>query len=327
MSRLPENQAGLEAGLDVHRFRLTSRWRIGAMLIVPVKRVLRRLMYQVLARQAEFNAAATHELDRLGSEVAALCDEQERSIDDLSEVTQELKRTVEALDQRAEPSISLELPLDRFRGDREVIKERQRMYIDFFAGQQNVVDLGCGRGEFLELLREAGIAARGVDLDRELVAACAARKLSAERGDALSYLAGVLPGSLGGVFAAQLIEHLPVGEVARLVALASTRLRPGGTLVLETVNPLCFSSLARFWLDPTHVRPLYPELMQWLAEREGFVEVEIFRSAPVDSSIPVPPLEGVKDAGDLAEFNAGIARLNWEMYGPQDFALIARRPQ
>jgi O-antigen chain-terminating methyltransferase len=233
---------------------------------------------------------------------------------------------VDALEHRLLPGKDLELPLDRFRGSEEVIAERQRPYVSYFAGQSDVIDLGCGRGEFLELLREAGVPARGVDLDSGLLSACSARGLDVERAEAVSYLSGCLPDTLGGIFAAQLIEHLPLGDVARLIALASTRLRPGGVLLLETVNPLCFSGLAGFWLDPSHLRPIHPELLRWIAEREQLAGVEIIPAVPADDRLAIPPLAEVADS-NLDQFNAGIDRVNETLFGAQAYALLARRAQ
>jgi O-antigen chain-terminating methyltransferase len=111
-----------------------------------------------------------------------------------------------------------------------------------------------------------------------------------------------------------------------MVALASTRLRPGGVLVLETVNPLCFTSLSSFWLDPTHVRPLHPALLLWLAEREGLGGLEIVEATRADPALTIPALDGIRH-GNLEQFNEGIERVNETLFGAQDYALVARRPE
>jgi SAM-dependent methyltransferase len=308
---------------------------MGGVLVTGLKRTLRRLLHPGLARPVQFNAAAVRRLEALQTDLAKLQAEQEslrRAESELfselviqQELARQIEPRLEALEHRSHTPEQIELPLERFRGSESVIRERQRVYVPLFAGQSEVVDLGCGRGEFLDLLREAGIPASGVEYDAELVARCRAEGLDVVQDDALSFLARSQPESLGGIFAAQLIEHLAVGDVARLLALASTRLRPGAAIVLETVNPLNFTSLADFWLDPTHQRPLHPELMRWLAERQGFVDVRITTSIR-DADRAVPPLRLAADqALNLEEFNAGITRINDALFGDFAYALVAQR--
>ncbi|HYX22677.1 MAG TPA: class I SAM-dependent methyltransferase, partial [Thermoanaerobaculia bacterium] len=150
-----------------------------------------------------------------------------------------------------------------YRGTEEEIRERIAAYRPFLqdlpAGAP-VLDLGCGRGEALALLREWGLAGRGVDASARMVELCRERGVEAEVGDLFAVLAGVEEGSLGGVVSFHVIEHLPPEAVDRLVRLAFRALAPGGVLILETPNPLSLVVAARnFWLDPTHRRPVHPE--------------------------------------------------------------------
>jgi SAM-dependent methyltransferase len=220
----------------------------------------------------------------------------------------------------------VKLPLDRFRGSEAEVRVRQSQYVSVFAGQRDVIDLGCGRGEFLDLLRDAGIEARGVDIDAELVRRCRDRDLAVDQADALSFLADSTPASFGGIFAAQLIEHLPTIDVARLIALAGTRLRGGGVLVLETVNPQCLTGLTSFWIDPTHRQPVHPELLCWLFEQHGFARPRVVTSVPSDASLAVPPLRYTPGDADIEAFNAGIQRVNQALFGGQAYAVVAHRP-
>ena len=138
-----------------------------------------------------------------------------------------------------------------------------------FAGATDVLDVGCGRGEFLELLRAAGITARGLDLNHEMVEASRARGLEVAEGDALSYVERLPDDSLGGLFAAQVVEHLEPVYLAKLLEAASHKIRPGGTIVLETINPACWVAFFESYLrDLTHVRPLHPETLQTPAALE-----------------------------------------------------------
>jgi O-antigen chain-terminating methyltransferase len=170
---------------------------------------------------------------------------------------------------------------ERFRGSRESVRERLRVYVPRFAGCRAVLDLGCGRGEFLELMQEAGIPARGIDAHEEAVALCRERGLEAARAEIFSYLGGVAEASLDGIFCAQVVEHLPPARLPELVRLAASRLQRGGVLVVETPNPespAIFST--HFYLDPTHQRPVPSALMVFYLEEAGFGRIEVDRQGP-----------------------------------------------
>jgi SAM-dependent methyltransferase len=216
---------------------------------------------------------------------------------------------------------------ERFRGNEADIKGRQRAYVEFFQGSDLVLDVGCGRGEFLELLREAGIKGKGVDLDLDMVLLCQEKELDVIREDAFAYLESLPDASLGGLFAAQVVEHLEPSRIIELVNLCHRKLRSGGVLILETPNPVCLMVFATtFYMDFSHIRPVHPEAMRFLFESVGFEEVQARFSAPVEPSMRIPPLsDGVAGAHTVAEFNRGIERLNELLYGCQDYAVIGRK--
>ncbi len=163
-----------------------------------------------------------------------------------------------------------------FRGPEEMIRERQRVYLPLLGESGPVLDAGCGRGEFLDLAREAGIEARGVDLDPGMVERCREKGHEVERADLLEALEAAAPDSLGAVFSAQVIEHLEADDLQRLLELSASRLRPGGRLIVETVNPHCAQALKAFWVDPTHQRPLFPEAVLALCQLAGFAAANAF---------------------------------------------------
>ena len=213
---------------------------------------------------------------------------------------------------------------ERFRGNEEDIKARQRSYAQYFDGRENVLDIGCGRGEFLELLRERGIKARGVDLDLDMVLLCRDKGLDVAQGDAFADLAALPDDSVGGVFAAQLVEHLHPRRVIELVKLCHRKLAPGGVLLLETPNPTCLMVFAdSFYRDPSHQQPIHPDTMHFLFEATGFHPIDVRFSAPVDVSLRIPLLEvpGV----NLDRFNQGIEHLNSLLFGFQDYAVVGRK--
>ena len=163
-----------------------------------------------------------------------------------------------------------------FRGPEQLIRERQRVYVDLISDVGPVVDLGCGRGEMLEMLLDAGVDAHGVDQDSGMVARCREKGLMVTEDDLISFLKKVPKRSLGCVFSAQVVEHLGSHRLENLLRLSASRLRPGGLFVAETVNPHSARALKAFWVDPTHKRPLFPETMLALCELAGFSTGDVF---------------------------------------------------
>jgi len=216
---------------------------------------------------------------------------------------------------------------NRFRGSVEEIRARLASYASLFAGLGPVVDLGCGRGEFLETLREKGIEARGVEGNVHLARECRLKGLEVTRGDLLAFLRAEPDGSLGGVFAAQVAEHLPPAVLEQVLREAHRVLRPGGLLVLETVNPRSVVGFLEVYnRDLTHQRPLHPDTLSFLAAACGFTDTRIELRSPVD---PAARLQAVPAVGlpprAAAALNENIERLNGLLYGPQEYALLARR--
>jgi SAM-dependent methyltransferase len=220
---------------------------------------------------------------------------------------------------------------DRFRGPRDEIRRRQADYVPEFAGARDVLDAGCGRGEFLDLLREAGITARGLDLNHEMVEVCRARGLAAEEIDILQFLQTTTDGSLGGLFAAQVIEHLEPDYLLRTLEAAFHALRPGSRIVLETINPACWTAFFESYIrDLTHVRPIHPETLQYLLTASGFQQVEIRYRSPLPSSERLQHVaiaEGtpavLREAFETLNENA--ERLNRRLFSSMDYAAVAVR--
>jgi SAM-dependent methyltransferase len=216
---------------------------------------------------------------------------------------------------------------NRFRGSREELRRRQADYVELLRGHAPVVDLGCGRGELLDLLRAAGIAARGVEASARAVQECRARGLDVAHGDLVDYLEQQAPGACGAVFAAQVAEHLEPARLQALLAAAHRGLAQDGLLVLETVNVAsAFAYLDVFVRDLTHERPLHPETLRFMAAAAGFSDARIELRSPVpdDVKLHLVPTGGLPPPVVKA-LNENVVRLNALLFAPLDYALVARR--
>jgi O-antigen chain-terminating methyltransferase len=211
---------------------------------------------------------------------------------------------------------------DLYRGDEADIRARQSEYLEYFRGQQDVVDIGCGRGEFLELLRENQISARGIELGLDQFLICKEKGLDVVQSDLFTFLESLPDESLGGLFSAQVIEHMTASDQLRYVSLAFQKTKPGAPVIFETINAQCVYAVVRnFFLDPTHVRPVHPETLKFAMESMGFKKVELKFSGPV-SDKQIPQLAGNENGPHLEAFNRAINELNNLIYGYQDYAAI-----
>jgi SAM-dependent methyltransferase len=216
---------------------------------------------------------------------------------------------------------------DHFRGSQDDIRGRVAEYLPIFRGVQNVVDLGCGRGEFLALLRENGIDGRGVDINEAMVEVCRSQGFDVTRTDALSYLEAQPDGSIGGLFAAQVVEHLEPQYLNALLDVAFGKLRPGAPIVLETINPACwFAFFESYIRDITHVRPLHPDTLKFLLIASGFQHVDIRYRSPYPEHDKLQPIGPNGSLGDVVEtLNANVERINRLLFTWLDYAAIGRR--
>jgi len=201
---------------------------------------------------------------------------------------------------------------ERFRGSEDYVKKGQQFYLPYFTGRREVLDIGCGRGEFLELMREAGVPARGIDLSRESVDLCRQKGFEAEAADLFRYLADLPEASLDGIFSAQVVEHLPPERLPDMIRLAASRLERDGVLAIETPNPECLAIFAtHFYLDPTHTRPVPHALLSFYMEEYGLGGIEVHRLSPAIESMPA--LAGLPE--DFRE----------AFFGGLDYAILGRK--
>jgi len=201
---------------------------------------------------------------------------------------------------------------ERFRGDEQTVKNGQRFYVERFAGKRAVVDIGCGRGEFLELMRDGGIPATGIDLNAEQVALCREKGLEARTADLFAYLEELPEGSLDGIFCAHLVEHLAPARLPGMIRLCASRLARGGVMAIETPNPECLAIFSTyFYLDPTHVRPVPRQLVEYYFAESGMGVTEFRTLSPAVGTIPA-----------LASLPEDVREA---LFGGLDYAIVGRK--
>ena len=298
-----------------------------------VKRFLRKLMRwyvePLAADQRVFNDSVLKLVDALSERAdasAAAREQAERLVRELEERLARLERRgpasggvpapVTVAAQPAAASVPDYFAFEsRMRGSVDSIRERQRLYVDVLRDAAPVLDAGCGRGELLGLLREAGVEARGIDADSDMVAYARGDGLEVEQADLVEYLQRAADGSLGAIFMGQVVEHLPAPTLVQTFQLAAAKLRPGGLLVAETINPLSPLALRNYFADLTHAQPLVPETLELLARQSGFAETEI--------RVLNEPAERLTEPDDPV-IAANVRRLNDLLFAPLDYALVAR---
>jgi O-antigen chain-terminating methyltransferase len=210
---------------------------------------------------------------------------------------------------------------EEYRGSRADIKQRLKVYLDRLkltgAGRVGVpvVDIGCGRGEWLELLKENQLAAYGIDINSRMVSRTVGLGLDAQVADLLEHLRHLDDGSRSAVTAFHIVEHLPFGVLMEFLDEALRVLESGSMIILETPNPENIRvGATTFYLDPTHRNPIAPDALRFMVEHRGFCDAEIIRLHPA------PIEEHLKGKASDVKY------LNRLLFGPRDYAILARRP-
>jgi O-antigen chain-terminating methyltransferase len=312
-----------------------------------IKKFLLRILRVATRSQGSFNAIALEGMRQLDENVAAVDREnarRSRIFEQLREESARLRRDLERIGheydiiqarlsaaERPAPARIADTASaapaggfpdgfylrfeEVFRGPEEAIRERQRAYVDSFRSVPGIVlDCGCGRGEFLGVLKESGVDSYGVDSNPVAVEMARARGVEARAEDAFEHLRGI-DGKLGGVSALQFVEHLSPEAVYEFLGLCRRALSPGGRLLLETINPDSVYALRAYRLDPTHRWPVPAATLDLMAREVGFEERETRWLSPV-------PRDEV-----LEERSDNDRKVNRWLFGPQDYALLAVRPR
>jgi 2-polyprenyl-3-methyl-5-hydroxy-6-metoxy-1,4-benzoquinol methylase len=336
-----------EAVADLRHF-VFARESISTESKVPGGSMLHRFIAKAVARQIQgVLEQSQDEAQRVASTIAllagvtnTLADAYDQRVlqqlDDLQRRLAEQQRERNVLAARLDeiaarvPGVALDTWYTddaftaAFRGDEVDIHARYGDLAALFEDCGPVLDIGFGRGEFLELLRDLGIDAMGIEVDPGLVHEARARGLRAEEGRAVEYLRAQPDGSLGGVVMIQVIEHLTPQHVVDIVKVIADKVRPGGRVVIETVNPMSMYTYAHaLWVDPDHVRPVHPNFLQFLFAEAGFRAVERVDRGPVPANESLEMLPG--DDEQTKRLNMNFERVNALLFAPQDYAIVASR--
>jgi hypothetical protein len=345
-----DTRSSVPGGQLVHRAvgKAVSRQVIGiseqfnqfASALVPA---LSRLVDLAENPRAHSHDDLVHELDTVQDRLAAVERSLDRILGLVDRVSETLPRVLahtnqldglsarlDALEEAARRGrFSPDFPSIEFdavsRGDEGSIREEYSGLADSLVGVPGpVIDVGAGRGEFLELLRERGVPAWGVELEADLVAYATKRDLDVRLQDGIEALAECDAGSLGGVVLLHVVEHLGKNELLDVISLARSRLASGGKLVIETPNPQSLYVYARaFYLDPTHSQPVHPIYVDFLLRRAGFDRVEFEWTAPPSDAERLAELPG--DDAFAKTANENVRRLNDLVFAPQNYRVIATR--
>lgn len=214
-----------------------------------------------------------------------------------------------------------------YRGSREEIMARQKQYLPYFSNSKNVLDLGCGRGEFTELLLEQGVLVTSVDLNDDMVAFCSERGYNIIQADAIEYMKSLEDHSVDGIFLGQVIEHLTSADLISLVKLAYSKLTPNSWLIAETPNPRSLSIFAQsFYMDLTHTKPVHPFTAQFIWESTGFHNIEVQYFSPNNPVLKIPELNITEINDDtMRQFNTALSHWNEILFGNQDYFIAGKK--
>lgn len=242
-----------------------------------------------------------------------------------SEITIEKQNSVSTITEQKDDQYSVIDYFDfenHFRGAQESIKENQKQYLQYFSEDGFIVDVGCGRGEFLQLLRESGREAIGVDIYQEYVDYCQMNGLNVVQGDGIRFLS-CLENQVDGIFVGQVVEHLKLEQLVELCNISYEKLNSGGCAIFETPNPTSLSIYTNaFYMDPSHVKPVHPLTLQYFLQNAGYDDVQIVYTETSKVKVNIPKI----DVGEASqEFNSAMDRIGQMLFGSQDYAIIARK--
>lgn len=305
---------------------ITSHRKIIGKIIVIVKRMIRKSIHwyiqPIVQQQNEFNSYSTRTLNSMTAKIKLIdneLNEKLKKVDYLKEKIDLLEKELEKKNKKLNFNyLKFE---DKYRGSEEEIKNKLQVYLEYFKESTNILDIGCGRGEFLEILKENNIEAKGIDINDDMISLCKDKKLNIQKNDALEYLKGLEDNSLGGVIMNQVIEHMEPNYLIELVELVYKKLKPDAYFIAETINPQSLIVFTEaYFMDLSHVRMIHPYTIKFLLESKGFSEASIEYLSKVGNDLRLPEVSELPE-----DFNNAISKLSDVVYGYRDYAIIGRK--
>jgi SAM-dependent methyltransferase len=219
---------------------------------------------------------------------------------------------------------------EKLRNNCADAEQKKTILLQYFVGCKNVLDIGCGRGDFLERMTSEGIDAIGIDLDEDFVRYCKAKGFNVHRQDPINYLEALDDKSLDGVFLNHLVEHLKPDYLLKLLNLCYRKMIYGHYIIVAATNPLSFASLANFYIDPRHKKPVHPETLKFLLIANGFRDIETKFYAPLGDEMRLEKMRIEEHLDDkerqrIEIYNRNIDMLNSTLYGSKDYMVIGAK--
>ncbi|MBU4385749.1 MAG: class I SAM-dependent methyltransferase [Actinobacteria bacterium] len=222
----------------------------------------------------------------------------------------------------------------RVHGSPRMVRDRQRVYLPYFHGGRNVLAIGCGRGELLQLLSGEGIVARGTESDATLVGFCRDNDLDVSHVDSLDYLEALPDGSLDGIVLSRFAGHQPPARLVRMLNLCGQKLEGGAVLIIETPNPFSLYSVANYTLEESdRIHPMHPETLKLLCLSCGFMEPTVMFLNPLPPEENLEELE-ISSRGAIIDpreqelfhqVNQNFAKINRILFSHREYAVVTRR--
>ena len=296
-----------------------------------VKKVIRKLtrwyVVPMMQDQITFNSYAVRTINNLNKqieELKKLLDKKDKEIKVLLAEKEVRIKKLEEIEKENDFDMDYLAFENKYRGSEENIQKLQEKFVRLYAGKDNILDIGCGRGEFIKTLLNAGKQyVFGMDINPQMVEKCKKDGLSVELRDGVSYLYDNDNLNLGGIFSSQVIEHLKPSQRVKLIKGAYKNLQEGSPLILETINPMALvTQTMAYTLDLTHRQYVHPFTIEMLLKEHGFKKVEFIYSSPVDIEAPVLK-DNDMDPKELEKYNEKIRRMHEMLFGYQDYAVIA----
>ena len=310
---------------------ILSRNKLFSFVKKVIRKVMRWYVIPMMQDQIIFNSYAVRVINSLHKQLDNRNEEIKRMLNDKNE---EIKRMLNEKDERIKKLEKVEeennFDMDylafenKYRGSEESIQKLQEKFVRLYAGKDNILDIGCGRGEFMKTLLNAGKQyVFGMDINPQMVEKCKKDGLSVELKDGVSYLYDNDNLNLGGIFSSQVIEHLKPSQIVKLIKGAYKNLQEGSPLILETINPMALvTQTMAYTLDLTHRQYVHPFTIEMLLKEHGFKKVEFIYSSPVDTEAPILK-DNDMDPKELEKYNEKIRRMHEMLFGYQDYAVIA----